>query len=141
MFWPHTAFGVAVFGLLAGSWAAAAWAVPFAGGLLLAIPFCVLSADPRVSAWLRRGVGGGAGGGAGWGMADLRRRLGCRYPSSVRWGFVFPCRSPRPWSASRPKPSRGGGDVSYFATCHATGSLAARSYQVSMSGWARTASA
>ena len=58
MFWPHTAFGAAAFaGLLAASWGAALWALPFAGGLLAAIPFCVLTADPLVSAWLRaRGV-------------------------------------------------------------------------------------
>jgi membrane glycosyltransferase len=54
MFWPHTVFGVAVFGAFASaSVAAVLWALPFAGGLLVAIPFCVLSADPRVSAWLR----------------------------------------------------------------------------------------
>jgi membrane glycosyltransferase len=54
MFWPHTLFGVAVFGAFASApGAAVLWALPFAGGLLVAIPFCVLSADPRVSAWLR----------------------------------------------------------------------------------------
>jgi membrane glycosyltransferase len=57
-FWPHTLFGVCVFAaLLHGSSGAALWAAPFAGGLLVAIPFCVLTADPRVSRWLReRGV-------------------------------------------------------------------------------------
>ncbi len=55
MFWPHTLFGVAVFAALAaGSWGAALWALPFAGGLLASIPFCVLTADPAVSAWLQR---------------------------------------------------------------------------------------
>ena len=55
MFGPHTAAGAAVFALLAaGSWGAALWALPFAGGLLVSIPFCVLTADPAVSAWLRR---------------------------------------------------------------------------------------
>ena len=55
LFWPHTLFGVAVFaGLAAGSWGAVLWALPFAGGLLIAIPFCVLTADPRVSDLLRR---------------------------------------------------------------------------------------
>lgn len=54
-FWPHTAFGVAVFAALAaGSWRAACWAALFAGGLLAAIPFCVLTANPRFSRWLRR---------------------------------------------------------------------------------------
>jgi len=54
MFWPHTVFGLVVFSAFASSSCAAVlWALPFAGGLLAAIPFCVLSADPRVSAWLR----------------------------------------------------------------------------------------
>jgi membrane glycosyltransferase len=55
MFWPHTLFGLGVFALLAASsWLAALWALPFAGGLLVAIPFCVLTSDPRLSAALRR---------------------------------------------------------------------------------------
>jgi membrane glycosyltransferase len=55
LFWPHTLFGIAVFALLAfGSWGAALWAAPFAVGLLTAIPFCVLTADPGLSRWLRR---------------------------------------------------------------------------------------
>jgi membrane glycosyltransferase len=58
LLWPHTLFGAAVFGLLlAAAPGAALWAAVPAGGLLLAIPFCVLSASPRVSAALRaRGV-------------------------------------------------------------------------------------
>jgi membrane glycosyltransferase len=58
LFWPHTLFGVAVFGLLlATAPAAALWAGPWAGGLLVAIPFCVVTASPRVSAALRaRGI-------------------------------------------------------------------------------------
>jgi membrane glycosyltransferase len=53
MFWPHTLFGLAVFaGFAACSWAAVLWAAVFAGGLLVAIPFCVVTADPRLSAWL-----------------------------------------------------------------------------------------
>jgi membrane glycosyltransferase len=55
LFWPHTLFGVLVFSALAwGSWGAALWAAPFAGGLLTSIPFCVLTANPRLSGWLRR---------------------------------------------------------------------------------------
>ena len=55
MFWPHTLFGVVVFAALAaGSFWAALWALPFAGGLLCAIPFCVLTANPGVSELLRR---------------------------------------------------------------------------------------
>ena len=30
------------------------WAAPFAGGLLLAVPFAVLTADLRLGRWLRR---------------------------------------------------------------------------------------
>ena len=30
------------------------WALPLAGGLLLAIPLCVLTADPRFGRWMRR---------------------------------------------------------------------------------------
>lgn len=58
MFWPHTAFGMAVFaGFFSASWVAALSALPFAGGLLAAIPLCVLTADPRISAWLAaRGI-------------------------------------------------------------------------------------
>ncbi|WP_268921326.1 glucans biosynthesis glucosyltransferase MdoH [Siccirubricoccus phaeus] len=54
LLWPHTLFGLGVFGLLL--WAApgaALWALPFAGGLVAAVPFCVLTASPEVSAWLR----------------------------------------------------------------------------------------
>ena len=54
LLWPHTAFGVAVFGLLAAAAPGAlAWALPFASGLLLAIPFCVVTAAPAVSGALR----------------------------------------------------------------------------------------
>ncbi len=54
LLWPHTLFGMAVFGdLLVTAPAAAAWALPWAGGLLLAIPFCVATASPRLSAALR----------------------------------------------------------------------------------------
>jgi len=54
MLWPHTLFGLAVFtGFAMTSWLAVAWALPFAGGLLVAIPFCAITADPIFSAWLR----------------------------------------------------------------------------------------
>jgi membrane glycosyltransferase len=54
-FWPHTLLGLLAFaGFAAGSWTAVVWALPFAGGLLVSIPFCVLTADPRISAWLWR---------------------------------------------------------------------------------------
>ncbi|MBY0336291.1 MAG: glucans biosynthesis glucosyltransferase MdoH [Acetobacteraceae bacterium] len=51
---PHALIGLALFLPLA-SWAP--WALPFAfvwaGGLLLAIPFCVVTASSRFGAWLR----------------------------------------------------------------------------------------
>jgi membrane glycosyltransferase len=52
---PHTLFGAAVFGtLVLTAPAAALWALPWAGGLLVAIPFCVATSSPRLSARLRR---------------------------------------------------------------------------------------
>ncbi len=83
LLWPHTLFGAAVFGpMLATAPGAALWAALPAGGLVLAIPFCVLTASPRASAWLRaRGVAAtpeeldGRGGGLGSGpdrQAPLR---------------------------------------------------------------------
>jgi membrane glycosyltransferase len=51
----HAAVGAAAFLVLLG-WAP--WALPiafvWAGGLLVAIPFCVATSSPEVSAWLRR---------------------------------------------------------------------------------------
>jgi membrane glycosyltransferase len=53
LLWWHTALGVLAFGALA---ATAPWATPFAlpwvGGLLLAIPFCVLTTAPCAARWL-----------------------------------------------------------------------------------------
>jgi len=54
LLWPHTLCGAAVFGLLAAAAPAALpWALPLAGGLLVAIPFCVATASPALSAMLR----------------------------------------------------------------------------------------
>jgi len=54
LLWPHTLFGLLVFGLLLATASGAAWwALPWAAGLLAAVPFCVWSASPGVSAWLR----------------------------------------------------------------------------------------
>jgi membrane glycosyltransferase len=54
LLWPHTLFGAAVFGpLLAAAPAAALWALPWAGGLLVAVPFCVLTSSPALSGLLR----------------------------------------------------------------------------------------
>ena len=55
LLWPHTLFGALVLGLLlAAAPGALAWALPPAGGLLLAIPFCVATAAPGLSEHLRR---------------------------------------------------------------------------------------
>ena len=53
LLWPHTLFGLGVVALFAlgppGAWL---WALPFTAGLVLAVPFCVLTAAPGFSAWL-----------------------------------------------------------------------------------------
>ncbi len=56
--WPQTLLGIAVFAAFAcAGWRAVLWALPFAGGLLVAIPFAVITADQRLGRWLkRRGV-------------------------------------------------------------------------------------
>jgi membrane glycosyltransferase len=58
LFWVHTIIGI---GLLAGfamaGWLALLWSLPFVGGLVVAVPFCVWSADPRFGQWLQqRGI-------------------------------------------------------------------------------------
>jgi len=58
LLWPHTLAGFAAFGVLA---ATAPWAIgfalPWAGGLLVAIPFCVATSSPRLARRLvARGV-------------------------------------------------------------------------------------
>lgn len=53
LLWPHTLFGVGVTALFAiASATAALAALPFTLGLLLAVPFCVVTAAPGFSAWL-----------------------------------------------------------------------------------------
>jgi membrane glycosyltransferase len=53
--WPHTLFGCAVFGSFwSAGWRLVLWAAPFTIGLLTAVPFCVLTAEHRLGAWLRR---------------------------------------------------------------------------------------
>jgi membrane glycosyltransferase len=55
LLWPQTMLGFALFGCVArAGWAATIWATPFAIGLPLAIPFCVVTANPVVSRWFRR---------------------------------------------------------------------------------------
>jgi membrane glycosyltransferase len=54
MLWPHTLIGLALTAAFASlSVASLLLALPFTLGMILAIPLCVWSADPRVSAWLR----------------------------------------------------------------------------------------
>ncbi|MGD0433245.1 MAG: glucans biosynthesis glucosyltransferase MdoH [Acetobacteraceae bacterium] len=54
LLWPQTIIGLVVFACFVRSgWTAVAWAAPFAIGLVLAIPFCVITADPAVGTWLR----------------------------------------------------------------------------------------
>jgi len=53
--WPHTLLGIAVFTAFAcAGGRAVVWALPFAGGLLVAVPFAVMTADPRLGRWLQR---------------------------------------------------------------------------------------
>lgn len=53
--WPHLAFGLAVLGA-AGALAPslALWSAPLTLGYVVAIPFALATAEPRVGAWLRR---------------------------------------------------------------------------------------
>lgn len=54
-FWPHLVFGAIVLGL-AGSFAPslALWSAPLTLGLVVAIPFALVTAAPASGAWLRR---------------------------------------------------------------------------------------
>lgn len=54
--WPQTLFGLGLFGVivLGAGLDCAIWAGPMIAGLSLAIPFAVLTADPRFGAWAAR---------------------------------------------------------------------------------------
>lgn len=55
LLWPQTAIGLIAFGGFASAGLQAViWAAPLAGGLLLAIPFCVFTAHPAVGRLLAR---------------------------------------------------------------------------------------
>ena len=55
LLWPQTMVGIVVFACFAhAGWNAVLWAAPFAGGLVAAIPFCVITSNPRAGAWLLR---------------------------------------------------------------------------------------
>ncbi len=58
LLWRHTLVGLALTLVFASvSWCALLLALPFTMGMVLAVPLCVVSADPRFSAWLReRGI-------------------------------------------------------------------------------------
>jgi membrane glycosyltransferase len=54
LLWPHTLLGVVLTLVFAAvSLPALLLAIPFTLGMVLAVPLCVLSADPGFSAWLR----------------------------------------------------------------------------------------
>jgi membrane glycosyltransferase len=54
LLWPQTGLGLLAFaGFAVAGWTPVLWALPLAGGLLAAIPLCVLTADPRFGRWLR----------------------------------------------------------------------------------------
>jgi len=55
LLWPHSLAGLLVLGLLlATAPAALPWALPWVAGLVVAIPFCVATASPGLSARLRQ---------------------------------------------------------------------------------------
>ncbi|MBN8875245.1 MAG: glucans biosynthesis glucosyltransferase MdoH [Rhodospirillales bacterium] len=58
LLWPQTLIGAAALAAFAqASWGAVLWALPFVGGLVVAVPFCVVTASPGFGRWLRvRGV-------------------------------------------------------------------------------------
>ena len=54
LLWFQTALGVLAFAAFAvAGWNAVLWALAPAGGLLVAIPLCVWSAEPRIGRWMR----------------------------------------------------------------------------------------
>lgn len=53
--WPQTLFGLALLVVgVAGAGAGVAWAAPMIAGLVLAVPFAVVTADPRLGRWAER---------------------------------------------------------------------------------------
>jgi membrane glycosyltransferase len=55
LLWSQSVLGVVVFACFAhAGWVAVVWAVPFASGLVVAIPFCVITANPSVGTRLRK---------------------------------------------------------------------------------------
>ena len=58
MLWPHTLIGALTsWGYAQGGWLVLLFAIPLTSGLLVSIPLCVFSADPRLGTWLQeRGI-------------------------------------------------------------------------------------
>lgn len=53
--WPHTLLGIGLFAAFSrGGGRAVLWALPFLGGMLVSIPFAVVTGTRRVGEWLRR---------------------------------------------------------------------------------------
>jgi membrane glycosyltransferase len=53
LFWPQTVLGTLAFaGFASAGWTPTLWALPLAGGLLAAVPLCVLTADRRFGRWM-----------------------------------------------------------------------------------------
>lgn len=53
--WPQTAFGLIVYGvMIATAPLLALWSMPLTAGYLLAIPFAIATAAPRLGAWARK---------------------------------------------------------------------------------------
>ena len=77
LLWPHTVLGgVAFAGFALAGLETVLWAVPLAGGLPLAVPFCVLTARPWFGAWLRRyGIAAIPEEGSNDGVRASRRRI------------------------------------------------------------------
>jgi len=66
LFWPQTLIGIIGFaGLATSGWKAVLWGLPLAGGLLVSIPFCVLTASPALGARCAR-----------WGLAAIPEEIG-----------------------------------------------------------------
>ncbi len=54
MLWPHTLFGaLCLLGIGGAGWVAMLWALPLMGGLVAAIPLCVLTSHPGLGRWLQ----------------------------------------------------------------------------------------
>jgi membrane glycosyltransferase len=88
--WPHTAFGVALIAFLAFTAPGAiVWFLPFAAGLVLSIPFAVLTASPEL------------------GQYAVERRL-CAIPEEIEPlpELAALARKPAPKSKSKAKPGR-----------------------------------